>query len=172
MREKLQGYKMKGKINDIEFDYEWVTIKDNSGEDYRYKPENCKKIKTMLANDLNMSGVYKWEIINTDGLKIYFGETEDLKRRTHQYNNPGHSQTTNRLIKKTLENAKSNILKIIKINSIVNGNKIISKPLDNVFFRKMLENYFIFQSLNDKNYAILNKISRERRPKRIMKMKR
>ena len=107
MREKLQGYKMKGKINDIEFDYEWVTIKDNSGEDYRYKPENCKKIKTMLANDLNMSGVYKWEIINTDGLKIYFGETEDLKRRIYQYNNPDHSQTTNRLIKKTLENAKS-----------------------------------------------------------------
>ena len=90
----------------------------------------------MLANDLNMSGVYKWEIINTDGLKIYFGETEDLKRRIYQYNNPDHSQTTNRLIKKTLENAKSNILKIIKINSIVNGNKIISNEYALLFIIK------------------------------------
>jgi hypothetical protein len=106
---------------------------------YRWKTINHEDFKNFNEEP----AVYRWKFYMNNKLKVYIGETINLKNRIKGYKNPGPIQKTNLRIKKEFLDKSD---KVVLQKLIIEGSSLKKLSLKNIYYRRLIENFLLIHS--------------------------
>jgi hypothetical protein len=154
--------KYKDKMNESDFDYQWLPVESLSGIGYCFP----NRITRHVLDSYSSPAVYRWVVRpRTKQIAgVYFGETEDLARRIGSYLKPGKKQQTNirrkALFEKEIAQGCRIEIQTLKFRPFrIRCHEFSDDGLSKVSVRRMLEN-LVLTIEQDAGPKILNMLAR------------